>query len=361
MSEEQEQLDITYMKRALELAQSAYPAPNPQVSAVIVKNNKIIGEGFHKKAGESHAEIIALQDVEKKGMLADGATMYVTLEPCCHFGKTPPCIDAIIVSGIKRIVIGCVDQNPLVNGAGISGLIQAGMTVNVGICGKECSALYKNFFHVAKTKLPYITLKSAITLDGKIASAPQTKTEISSQESRNHAHELRRDHDAVLVGIGTVLADNPQLNCRIPCKKQPTPVIVDSTLKMPENAKVLKYKPIIVTTSADKKKHQHLEKKGARIVKLSGERVNIKHAMQKLPEYGILSVLVEGGSEVNAVFFREKLVNRVCVFIAPKLFGAGVPLFAEMKHADHPVLKNVTYLKTGTDICVEADIQWQNI
>ncbi len=358
---DEEQLDIKYMKHALELAQSAYPAPNPQVGAVIVKNNKIIAEGFHKKAGEPHAEIIALQDAEKKGILVDGATLYVTLESCCHMGKTPPCIDAIIVAGIKRVVVGSIDKNPLVNGRGISGLIQAGVTVNVGIYGKECNALYKNFFHVTKTKHPYVTLKSAITIDGKIASAPHTTTKISSAESHHRAHELRRDHDAVLVGIGTILADNPQLNCRIPCKKQPIPVILDSTLKIPENAKVLKYKPIIITTNNDKKKHKVLEKKGARIVTLPGEKVSINQTLQKLPEHGILSVLVEGGSEVHAAFFREKRIDAICFFIAPKLFGAGVPVFAEIKHAEHPVLKNVKYLQTGTDMCVEADIQWQNI
>lgn len=361
---EEEQKDIIYMKQALCLAQSAYPAPNPQVGAVLVKNNKIIGEGFHAKAGEPHAEILALRDAEKKGILPDGATIYITLEPCCHFGTTPACIDALIVAGIKRVVVGCVDKNPLVNGHGISGLVQAGITVNVGVCSKECAELYKNFFHVQKTKRPYITLKSALTIDGRIAPAPKTQVTISSTESRYRAHELRRDHDAVLVGIGTILTDNPELNCRIPSKKQPVPVIMDSHLRIPPNAKVLKHKPIIITgKNYDKKKYQVLQKK-AQIIVTSGQKAVLEQALQKLPSYGILSVLVEGGSEINALFFQKKAIDHICFFIAPKLFGSGVPVFGEIKDAEQPILKNVKYSQIKADICIGADvewIEWQNI
>ncbi len=355
----EQERDIQFMKRAIMLAQQAYPAPNPQVGAVLVKNEKIIAEGFHHAPGEPHAEIMALKDAEKKGILPDGATLYITLEPCCHFGKTPPCIDAIIVAGIKRVVVGCIDQNPLVNGAGVYGLVQAGITVNVSVCGKECEALYRNFFHVQKRKRPYITLKSAITLDAKIASAPKKQTAISSEKSKYKAHELRRDHDGILVGIGTVLSDNPQLNCRISCKKQPTPIIVDSTLKIPLDANVLKNKPIIITgKNYDKKKYAALQKK-ARIIATSGEKVVLEQALQKLPEYGILSLLVEGGSEINALFFQKKAIDHACFFIAPKLFGSGVPVFAPLKEAKQAQLSNVKYSQTGTDIYVEADVQWQ--
>lgn len=355
---DEEQKDIGYMKRALELAQLAYPAPNPQVGAVIVKNNKIIGEGFHAKAGEPHAEIIALQDVEKRAILADGAAIYITLEPCCHFGKTPPCIDALIVAGIKRVVIGCIDQNPLVNGAGVSALIQAGITVNIGVCGKECSALYKNFFHVQKTKRPYITLKSAITIDGKITAVKKTQTQISSKLSLYKAHELRAEHDGILVGIGTIETDNSELNCRIQCKKQPVPIIMDSHLRISGDAKVLKHKPIIVTgKNYDKKKYEALQKK-ARILVTNGEKVSVDEMLKKLPEYGILSILVEGGSEINAVFFQKRAIDRICTFIAPKLFGSGVPMFAEIKDAKQPVLKNVKYSQSETDIYVDADVEW---
>ncbi|MFA6888414.1 MAG: bifunctional diaminohydroxyphosphoribosylaminopyrimidine deaminase/5-amino-6-(5-phosphoribosylamino)uracil reductase RibD [Candidatus Woesearchaeota archaeon] len=351
--------DIQYMNRAIVLAQQAYPAPNPQVGAVLVKNEKIIAEGFHHAPGEPHAEIMALKDAEKKGILADGATLYVTLEPCCHFGKTPPCIDAIIVAGIKRVVIGCIDQNSLVNGAGVSGFVQAGVTVNIGICGKECETMYNNFFHVQKTKRPYITLKSAITIDGKITTEPRKQTQISSKESQYKVHELRKNHDGILVGIGTVLSDNPQLNCRIPCTKQPRPIILDSKLKIPIDAKVLKNKPIIITGKMyDKKKYEILKKK-AQIIVTSDEKVILEQALQKLPDYGILSILVEGGSEINALFFQKKIIDRVCFFIAPKLFGTGVPMFATMKETKQPMLNNVNYTLIGTDVYIEAEVHWQ--
>ena len=354
-------IDIFYMTRALELAQRAYPAPNPQVGAILVRDGKIIGEGFHAAPGQEHAEIIALHDAEKKKVLPDGATLYVTLEPCCHFGKTPPCIDAIVVAGVKRVVIGCVDQNPMVNGAGITALIHAGVTVNVGVLGKECAALYKNFFHTQKTKRAYVTLKSAMTLDGKIAQKPDAASNISSPESRYRSHELRRDHDGILVGIGTVLADDPQLNCRIPCTKQPVPIILDSTLRIPLNAKVLKNsKTIIATTKrADKKKRDALQKKGYRVVvSKEGREVDVGRLLRELPSLGILSVLVEGGAHVNAAFAEHHLVDHVCFFIAPKLFGKAVPLFAATKlfAKDGMQLKNVVYKQVGADICVEGDL-----
>src|SRR3989338_2699660 len=359
---EQEHIDIFYMSRALELAQQAYPAPNPQVGAVLVRDGKIIGEGFHAAPGKEHAEIVAINEAEKKKILPDGATLYVTLEPCCHFGKTPPCVDAIVVAGVKRVVIGCVDQNPMVNGAGITALIHAGVTVNVGVLGKECSALYKNFFHTQKTKRVYVTLKSAMTLDGKIAQKQDARSTISSPESRYKSHELRRDHDGILVGIGTVLADDPQLNCRIPCRKQPVPIIVDTTLRIPLNAKVLKNaKTIIATTKrADKKRLDLLQKKGYRVIIFAKEskEVDIAGLLRELPSFGILSVLVEGGAHINTAFVEHNLVDHVCLFIAPKFFGKAVPLFAASKlfGKEGIVLKNVVYKQVGADMCVEGDL-----
>ncbi len=352
-----EQADLFYMQHALYLAQKAYPAPNPQVGAVIVKNNIIIGEGFHEKAGASHAEISALKSAEQKRILPDGATMYVTLEPCCHFGKTAPCVDALVVAGIKRVVIGCRDENELVNGAGITALIQAGITVNVGVLGKECATLYKYFFHTQKKKRPYSTLKTAMTLDGKIAPAPATRAIISSPESHYKAHELRRDHDGILTGIGTVVSDNPQLNCRISCKKQPIPIILDSKLKIPLTAKVLQNKQVIIATTKarDRKKQAALEKKGVRFIVTDGTQVMLKEVFKKLPEFGILSVLVEGGAEVNAACLEQKLIDRICFFIAPKIYGRGVPMFAAIKKGMGITLINVSYTRVGKDICVEAD------
>ncbi|MBI5002860.1 bifunctional diaminohydroxyphosphoribosylaminopyrimidine deaminase/5-amino-6-(5-phosphoribosylamino)uracil reductase RibD [Candidatus Woesearchaeota archaeon] len=358
---DEHEADLFYMQHALLIAQKAYPAPNPQVGAVIVKNNMIIGEGFHEKAGAAHAEIQALKSAEQKRILPDGATMYVTLEPCCHFGKTPPCVDAIVVAGIKRIVIGCRDENELVNGNGITALIQAGITVNVGILGKECAALYKKFFHTQKKKRPYATLKTAMTLDGKIAPAPATRATISSPESHYKAHELRRDHDAILTGIGTILSDDPLLNCRIPCKKQPIPVILDSKLKIHLTAKVLQNKSVIIATTKarDKKKQEALEKKGVRFIVTEGVHVALKEVFKKLPELGILSVLIEGGAEVNAACLEQKFIDRICFFIAPKIYGTGVPVFETTKKLMEKEIRltNVYYTQVGKDICVEADIE----
>ncbi len=358
---EQEHIDMFYMSRALELAQRAYPAPNPQVGAVLVRDGKIIGEGFHTAPGQEHAEIAALHEAEKKKVLPDGATLYVTLEPCCHFGKTAPCVDAIVVAGVKRVVIGCVDQNPMVNGAGVTALIHAGATVNVGVLGKECAALYKNFFHTQKTKRAYVTLKSAMTLDGKIAQKPDAASSISSPESHYKSHELRRDHDGILVGIGTVLADDPQLNCRVPCTKQPVPIVLDSTLRLPLHAKVLKNPRTIIATTkrADKKKREALQKKGYRVVvSKEGREVDIVGLLRELPSLGILSVLVEGGAHINAAFVEHNVVDHVCFFIAPKFFGKAVALFAATKlfGKEGLQLKNVVYKQIGIDICVEGDL-----
>lgn len=357
---DEHEADLFYMQHALALAKRAYPAPNPQVGAVIVKDNVIIGEGFHEKAGAAHAEVQALKSAEQKRILPDSATMYVTLEPCNHFGKTPPCVDALVVAGIKRVVIGCRDENELINGNGITALIQAGITVNVGVLGKECAVLYKYFFHVQKKKRPYATLKTAMTVDGKIAPAPATRAIISSPESHYKAHELRRDHDAILTGIGTILSDDPLLNCRISCKKQPIPVLLDSKLKIPLTAKVLENKNVIIATTkaSDKKKQRALEKKGVRFIVTDGAHVALKEVFKKLPEFGILSVLIEAGAEVNAACLEQKIVDRICFFIAPKIYGAGVPVFGTIKKAMEKeiTLTKVCYTQVGKDICVEAEI-----
>lgn len=353
--------DASYMQRAIALAKSAYPAPNPQVGAVLVKNGNIIGEGFHAYPGAPHAEIVALQDAEKKGILPDSATMYVTLEPCSHFGKTPPCIDALVVAGIKRVMIGCIDQNEIINGAGAAALTQAGIAVTLGVCTAECTALYKHFFHFMKMQRPLVTLKAALTLDGKIAPLSRERTAISGEESHRAAQELRRDHDAVLVGIGTVLADNPQLNCRIPCRKQPISVIVDSRLRIPLTAAVLQNPKVIIATTEryNRKKYLLLKQKGVQfiITKGKGKDVDIEELLKQLPSFGILSLLVEGGAEINTSFLEKKCIDKICFFIAPKILGAGVPVFAPVeKNMKNLSLSHIEYKQSGNDICVEADV-----
>ncbi len=361
ITKDQDLLDDLYMRRGLALAEQAYPAPNPQVGAVLVKNGTIIGEGYHVSPGQPHAEILALQDAERKHVLADGATLYVTLEPCSHFGKTPPCVDAIVVAGIKEVVIGCVDQHDVVHGSGVTSLVQAGVFVRVGVCGKECSALYKHFFHLMNTKRPFVTLKSAFTLDGKISSAKGKQATISSEESRMLVQHLRRDHDAVLVGIGTILADDPQLNCRIQCDKQPVTIIMDSDLRIPLHAKIFKNHSVIIATTSrcDKKKKEFLEKRGVHVVVNPGSCVDIVLLLRKLPDLGIMSVLVEGGSEVNASFLVANVVDHLYFFIAPTIFGIGVPVFdfSKLGKQISPLsLKNVSYRQIGVDILVEADL-----
>ncbi|PIN79323.1 riboflavin biosynthesis protein RibD [Candidatus Woesearchaeota archaeon CG10_big_fil_rev_8_21_14_0_10_34_8] len=346
--------DKKYMNRALMIAKKASPAPNPQVGAVLVKNGKIIGEGYHAEYGGAHAEIAAINDAEKRGNLVDGATLYVTLEPCSHHGKTPPCIDSIMFSGIVRVVIGCVDQNKLVAGAGIETLVKAGIKVNVGVLGEQCNALYGPFFHYTKTKKPFVTLKAGMTSDGKIALEKGKQVWITGKESLKKVHELRRDNDVVLVGIGTVLADNPRLTCRVKCNKQPVKVIVDSKLKIPLNSKVLADNNVIIATTAgyNKKKFSELRKRGIKFIVTNGSKVNLKSVLMKLPSFGILSVLVEGGNEINTSLLEKKLVDRICFFVAPKKFGKGLDAFNfKIK------LKNVVKKKLGNDTFIDARIK----
>ncbi len=350
--------DQLFMHRAYVLAQQAYPAPNPQVGAVVVKAGKIIGEGFHVSPGCAHAEVAAIQDAEKKGQLVDGATMYVTLEPCAHLGKTPPCIDEIIFSGIARVVIGCVDRNPVVAGAGISALVRAGIRVSVGVLGKECGEIYRPFFHYMKTQRAFVTLKAALTLDGKIAKKTGKRTQITGKEAQQHAHELRRDHDAILVGIDTILADDPQLTCRIPCKKQPVRIIVDSSLRIPLDARVFEDSHVLIATTEqhDPKKFEVLREKGVRFIVTKGKQVSLRAVLKALPLFGILSVLVEGGGKIHTSFLRKKFADRVCFFIAPKIFGKGVPGIGQI--SDFAVLKlqDVSSRQVGEDISISGNV-----
>jgi diaminohydroxyphosphoribosylaminopyrimidine deaminase / 5-amino-6-(5-phosphoribosylamino)uracil reductase len=349
--------DILFMKRALQLAHLGNPSPNPCVGAVLVKNGKIISEGYNTTYGGPHGEVIALHNAEKFGPIADGATLYVTLEPCAHFGKTPPCIDTIIFNGVTRVVIGCVDKNPLVAGSGVHALLQAGIQVNVGILGKQCEAFYSSFFHYMEKQRPLVTLKSAMTLDGKIAKRNDQQIWITGKEAKKIAHQLRALHDAILVGVGTVLADDPQLTCRLPnITKQPTRIILDSYLRIPTDAHVLIDNNVIlaITEHYDTKKFAILRARGVKFIVTKGKRVSVSAVMKQLPSFGILSVLVEGGAHVNMSFLSKNLVDKVCFFIAPKLFGEGVDAISgDVGGLD---LKNVQYRQVGKDVYVEGTI-----
>lgn len=322
-----QQEDTTYMKMALELAKQGQgtTGPNPMVGAVIVKDGKVIGEGYHRKAGEEHAEIIALQ---KAGETAKGATLYVTLEPCCHVGKTGPCTEAIISAKIHRVVVGMEDPNEKVNGRGIRELKRLGIEVEVGVCDRECRELNEFFIFWIKQGLPFVILKTASTLDGKIATFKGESKWITSQESRDEVTALREKVDAILIGIGTVAADNPTLTIASKHRPNPLRVIVDSKLRISPRAKILKVddrcKTMVVTTrKSNLKKRKALERKGVEVLIVPDKkrRVSLVSLLKLLGKRGILSVLVEGGAEVNASFVKEKLAHKIYNFVAPQILG----------------------------------------
>lgn len=320
--------DEEIMRKALELAKrgEGWTAPNPMVGAVIVNKGRIVGEGFHQKAGTPHAEIHALFQAREQ---AKGSTVYVTLEPCCHHGRTPPCTDALIKAEVSKVVIAMVDPNPKVSGGGINKLREAGIEVVTGVLEKEAKALNEVFITNIVAQRPFIALKSALTLDGKTATKTGSSKWITGEETRHYAHKLRHKYDAILVGIGTVLADDPQLTTRISGLKNPLRIIIDSTLKIPENAQILDTKSsqtIIFTGNLGNgcSKAGRLIEKGVEVIQCPGEdgKVDIFDLVRVLYDKGVSSVLVEGGAGVNGAFFDRHLVDKLYLFYAPKLAGS---------------------------------------
>jgi len=318
--------DEHWMKRALRLAEKGRgrTSPNPMVGAVLVKDGKVVGEGYHVKAGTDHAEIIALRQAREK---AKGATLYLNLEPCAHYGRTPPCAPEVIDARVKRVVIGMKDPNPLVGGRGIGSLKKGGLNVEVGTLEKECRRLNEAFCKFIVKKEPFVILKAAATLDGKIAARDGDSKWISGESSRHFVHRLRDQVDGVVVGIGTVLKDDPQLTARIKKGRDPYRIILDSRLRTPEGAKVIgasSSKTIIATTElAAREKIERLEKRGAQILILNSKhgRIDLKNCLSKLGEMGMMSLLVEGGSQVNGSFLDEGLIDKILFFLSPKLIG----------------------------------------
>ena len=326
----------TYMRRAIELARNGkgWTNPNPLVGAVIIKDGTIIGEGWHHKYGELHAEREALKDCRERGNDASGADIFVTLEPCCHFGKQPPCTQAIIEAGIKRVFVGSRDPNPLVHGKGNTFLRQNGVEVIEDFLRNECDALNPIFFHYITTKTPYVALKYAMTADGKIATKTGASKWITGESARAYVHELRNRYAAILCGIGTVLADNPVLNCRMKGGKNPLRVICDSKLRIPLDCQLVKTAkeiPTIVayadeTEKENAKKIAELEKTGVEVLRLPADKegsIDLGALMRTLGERKIDSVLIEGGGEINFSALSAGIVNKIYAFIAPKLFGGG--------------------------------------
>jgi diaminohydroxyphosphoribosylaminopyrimidine deaminase/5-amino-6-(5-phosphoribosylamino)uracil reductase len=322
------------MDRALELANRAIGLahPNPRVGAVIVKNGKVVGEGFHFYEGLKHAERVAL---EYAGDKARGATLYLNLEPCCHFGRTGPCTDAIVAAGIRRVVAAMKDPNPLVGGHGFRQLRRAGLRVDVGLREAEARKLNEDFALWIRTRRPFVTLKSAMTLDGRIAAHPGTRSAITGQAVHVAVHKLRHASDAILTGIGTVLADDPLLTDRskLPRWRPLLRVIVDSRLRIPLKSRLVRSarQDLLVFTSQspDSRKARALGKAGVEVkrVKARRGRADLKKVMRELGRRKILSVLIEAGADLNGAALDAGIVDKMVLFYAPKFMGsAGVPM-----------------------------------
>ena len=353
-----------WMKRALLLARKGKgrTSPNPLVGAVLVKRGKVVGEGYHAKAGEAHAEIVALR---KAGKEARGSTLYVNLEPCTHYGKTPPCAPAVIQAGVRRVVVGMVDPNPVVKGKGISTLRKAGIDVHSGTLEKECKTLNEAFCKYILMKVPFVILKAAATLDGRIATRDGESKWIASEASRRLVHQLRNEVDAVVVGVGTVLRDDPLLTARIRGGRDPVRIILDSRLRIPEDARVIgisSSRTLIATTPlAPKDKIERLDKAGAQVLLIESKngRVDLRAFLSKMGEMGMMSVLVEGGGRVNGAFLDEGLVDKFLLFLSPRLMGdpqsPGIFQGKGFEHLKDSIsVKDVKVKRIGEDILVEG-------
>jgi diaminohydroxyphosphoribosylaminopyrimidine deaminase / 5-amino-6-(5-phosphoribosylamino)uracil reductase len=336
--------------------------PNPVVGAVVARGDRVLGVGHHRKAGGPHAEVEALRAA---GPAARGADLYVTLEPCNHQGRTPPCTDAILASGIARVFVGSIDPNPLVKGRGVQRLRSAGLEVRTGVLREACDAANEMWFKFITRKLPWVVLKAAVTLDGKLAAASGDSRWVSGPQSRAMAHALRDELDAVLVGIGTALADDPRLTARGPGQRDPVRVVVDSTARLPPGARILRQRsaaPTLVacTLRAPPGRVKTLQRAGAEIVRCQSRdgRVDLKDLLERLAGRGLTSVLVEGGAGIHGAFLSRRLWDELYLFIAPKVAGANAPSWAGFqgprRMAEVPGARIVDSSRVGDDLLVTA-------
>lgn len=378
--------DREYMLRAIKLARKGigWTNPNPMVGAVIVKDGRIIGEGYHAKCGEYHAERNAIASLTES---AEGATLYVTLEPCCHHGKTPPCTEAILEQGIGRVVIGSRDPNPKVAGKGAAILRKAGVQVEEDFMREECDKLNPVFFHYITTGTPYVVMKYAMTADGKIATKTGASKWITGPEAREEVHKMRHQYMGIMVGIGTVLADDPMLNVRLEGKRSPVRIICDSQLRIPLDSKICKtagqYRTILACgkigcesgPASDRRngrgdgqenvqeKIQKLKAMGVQVVECPDQqgRVDLQQLMKYLGSQGIDSILLEGGGTLNEGALRAGIVKRLMVFVAPRLFGgessrtpiAGIGVETPPEAV---MLQLLDVRKTGEDLLLEYEV-----
>ena len=321
--------DEKHMQRALDLAAQAQgrTSPNPMVGAVVVKDNQVVGEGYHMKSGTPHAEVHAL---EAAGEAARGATLYVNLEPCSHYGRTPPCADAIVRAGIKKVVVAGLDPNPRVSGRGLKILQDAGIETYTGVLEQEAHKLNQAFFKYIQTGTPLVSLKVAMTLDGKIATSIGDSRWISGEASRQYVHQLRNVYDAIMVGIGTVLKDDPMLNTRLEEQdcRNPVRIIIDTNLDLPQSSNIVKtatrQKTIVFCgQQADYSRQEFLGEAGLTIIQLptDEEKLPLEEVLRVLGEMEIMTLLVEGGGEINGYLIEKDLIDKVYWFIAPKIVG----------------------------------------
>lgn len=358
-----------YMRQALALAQLAVgcTTPNPLVGALIVKDDVVIGQGYHHLAGTAHAEINALREA---GEFARGATLYVTLEPCCHSGRTGPCTEAILKAGIAKVVVAITDPNPLVAGQGIKILRDRGVEVIDGICCLEAVRLNETFVKWIATKLPFVLLKTAMTLDGKIATTAKKSQWITGKKARERVHQLRNQYDGILVGIGTILADNPLLTTRLPEGEgcHPTRIVVDSLARTPLDSQVIvnKQAPTIIAVTADAppERISALMERGVEVLTVSVGQggIDLRELFTKLAARPLTSILIEGGASVNSSALAANLVDKVEWFIAPKMFGgtgAPSPIGGQgiTEVADAYELEEVSIMQFGSDFSVSGYIK----
>lgn len=355
-----------YMKQALLLARkgAGRVSPNPMVGAVVVRDGGVVGSGFHRVFGGPHAEVEALKDAGERAL---GADLYVTLEPCCHYGKTPPCTEAVIGSGVRRVFVGMIDPHPSVSGEGIKKIQQAGIDVTTGILEKDCRTVNESFIKFTTARLPFVTLKTALSMDGKTATYCRDSKWISGKRSRKTVHRLRSHSDAVMVGIETVMADDPLLTVRLDgCKtRQPLRIVVDSRLRIPLESRMLGDNVVIATVEGNSKteKAGKLIARGVELIETPAKqnRVDLRALMQRLADRDIASILLEGGSELNGSALEAGLVDKVIIFYAPKIIGGakapGMVGGEGIKSvADAIGIERITLRRVDDDIMVQGYI-----
>ncbi len=357
--------DFEYMHLAVQLAKQGcgWVNPNPMVGAVVVKDGTIIGQGYHKKYGEPHAERNALADCQ---ISPSGAVLYVTLEPCCHHGKTPPCTEAIIESGIRRVVVGSSDPNPLVAGNGIAVLRSHGIEVTENTAKDECDRLNKSFFHYIQNKTPYVIMKYAMTTDGKIATHTGESQWITGPAARRHVHESRHRYSSIMVGVNTVIADDPMLTCRLENGRNPLRIICDTNLRTPLQSKIAvtahTVPTLIATAVTDSKRHQPYLDAACEILVLpkKDRHIDLNILMQRLGEKQIDSLLLEGGGTLNWSALQSGMISKVQAYIAPKLFGGNgnTPISGlGVRHPDESfLLSKPVITQIGEDILLESEV-----